>query len=183
MKYDQLKWKTTGKEKILSTPIFDVYEQAETAATGIMGDYLAIDAPDWVMTIPVYEDKFVMVRQWRHAAERLSVEFPGGIADEGEDPAETAYRELLEETGFKAGKITHLGTVSPNAAIFSNRFHIYLAEELIPTGKTSLDDDELVSCELIPIDEVIASYGEKDYSHALMGTALFFYLRRRSDNK
>ncbi|MBQ3416241.1 MAG: NUDIX hydrolase [Ruminococcus sp.] len=181
--YDQLKWTVNSKKKVLSTPIFDVYEQAETAATGIKGDYLAIDAPDWVMTIPVYEGKFVMVRQWRHAAERLSVEFPGGIADEGEDPAKTAYRELLEETGFKAGRITHLGTVSPNAAIFSNRFHIYLAEDLIPTGETSLDDDELVSCELIPIDEVIASYGEKDYSHALMGTALFFYLRRLYDNQ
>ena len=183
MKNDSLKWEVNKKEKILSTPIFDVYQQAETAATGITGDYLAIDAPDWVMTIPVYEDKFVMVRQWRHAAECLSVEFPGGIADEGEDPAETAYRELLEETGFKAEKITHLGTVSPNAAIFSNRFHIYLAEDLIPTGETSLDDDELVSCELIPIDEVIASYGGEEYSHALMGTALFCYLRRRFDNK
>ncbi|MBQ6153888.1 MAG: NUDIX hydrolase [Ruminococcus sp.] len=179
MNDDKLKWKTNSREEILSTPVFDVYNQAETSATGLDGDYIAIDAPDWVMTVPVYQNKFVLVRQWRHAAEKLSIEFPGGIADEGEDPAKTAYRELLEETGFKAGKITHLGTVSPNPALFSNRFHVYLAEELVPTGETALDDDELVSCELVPIDEVIASYGEEEYSHALMGVALAFFLRRR----
>lgn len=179
MKNDRLKWEVNQKKKILSTPVFDVYEQEETSATGLKGNYIAIDAPDWVMTIPVYQDKFVLVRQWRHAAQKLSVEFPGGIADEREDPAQTASRELLEETGFKAGKITRLGVVSPNPALFSNRFHIYLAEELVPTGETDPDDDEFLSCELRPIDEVIASFGEDMYSHALMGTALALYLRHK----
>lgn len=179
MKDDQLKWNVTGREKVLSTPVFDVYEQREISGQGIGGDYIAIDAPDWVMTIPVYQDKFVLVRQWRHAAQRLSMEFPGGIADDREDPAKTAYRELLEETGFKAEKITHLGTVNPNPALFSNRFHIYLAEQLVPTGELHLDDDEFLSCELIPVDEVIASYGSEEFSHALMGTAMALYLRKR----
>lgn len=179
MNDDKLKWTTGEREKLLSTPVFDVYEQEETSATGLKGNYIAVDAPDWVMTIPVYEDKFVLVRQWRHAAEKLSVEFPGGIADKNEDPAEAAARELLEETGFRAKKITRLGVVSPNPALFSNRFHIYLAEELVPTGETALDDDEFLSCELRPIDEVIASFGEDMYSHALMGTALALYLRNK----
>ena len=183
MNDEKLKWKVTGREKILSTPVFDVFEQDELAYDGLKGSYIAIDAPDWVMTVPVYEDKFVLVRQWRHAAECLSAEFPGGIADEREDPAKTAYRELLEETGFKAGKITRLGTVSPNPALFSNRFHIYLAEDLIPTGELHPDDDEFLSCELVPIDEVIASYGGEEYSHALMGTALALYLRYRYQTK
>ena len=183
MNDEKLKWETRERKKILSTPVFDVFEQEETAYDGTAGKYIAIDAPDWVMTVPVYEDKFVMVCQWRHAAEKLSVEFPGGIADEREDPAKTAYRELLEETGFKAEKITHLGTVSPNPALFSNRFHIYLAEQLVPTGELHLDDDEFLSCELIPVDEVIASYGGEQYSHALMGTALALYLRHRYQTK
>lgn len=176
MNENQLKWETLDRRKLLHTPVYDVYSQQERSATGIEGDYVAIDAPDWVMTIPVYQGKFVMVRQWRHSAGRLSLEFPGGVADPGEDPAVTARRELEEETGFRAGKLTHLGTVNPNPALFSNHFHCYLAEELTPTGGQHLDADELLNCELVDVDKVLAGYGKPEYCHALMGTALAFYL-------
>ncbi len=179
MSDSELKWITTARRPLLHTPVYDVIGQTETAANGVTGEYVAIEAPDWVMTIPVYRGKFVMVRQWRHGEDRLTVEFPGGVADGGEDPAETAKRELFEETGFRAGKITHLGTVSPNPALFKNHFHCYLAEDLEPTGTQHLDADELLRYELWPIDEVIAAYGSDQMTHALMGTALAFYLRKQ----
>lgn len=181
MNEESLKWTITNRELLLHTPVYDVYSQREVSATGLAGDYVAIDAPDWVMTVPVYGDCFVLVRQWRHSAERLSLEFPGGVADPGEDPAVTARRELEEETGFRAGKLTHLGTVNPNPALFKNRFHCYLAEELSPTGRQHLDADELLNCELIPVEEVLAAYGGPAFGHALMGTALAFYLLRRGE--
>lgn len=174
-----LRWTTKETKKLLRTPVFDVLEQKEVSATGIAGDYIAMDAPDWVMTVAVYRDSFVLVRQWRHAAECLSLEFPGGVADDSEDTAVTAKRELLEETGFKAGRLTRLGTVSPNPALFKNRYHVYLAEDLEPTGEQHLDDDELLTYELMPIDEVIAAYGSGEFTHALMGTALMLYMRRQ----
>ena len=176
-----LRWETRSVRPLLHTPVYDVLEQEEVSATGIRGSYVAIQAPDWVMTVPVYRGCFVMVRQWRHSADRLTTEFPGGVVDPGEDPAVTAARELEEETGFHVGKLTHLGTVNPNPALFKNRFHCYLAEELTPTGAQHLDEDELLRYQLIPIDQVIASYGSPEYSHGLMGTALAFYLRRRAE--
>ena len=183
MNENQLKWETLDRRRLLHTPVYDVYSQRERAANGIEGDYVAIDAPDWVMTIPVYQGKFVLVRQWRHSAGQLSLEFPGGVAEPGEDPAVTAHRELEEETGFRAGKLTHLGTVNPNPALFSNRFHCYLAEELKPTGNQHLDADELLNCELAPVEEVLAAYGGPDCGHALMGTALALYLLRRGTDR
>ena len=93
---EQLKWEILETKRLLHTPVFDVVEQRERAANGITGDYVAMQAPDWVMTIPVYQDCFVTVRQWRHSAECLSTEFPGGVADPKEDPAVTAARELKE---------------------------------------------------------------------------------------
>lgn len=179
MNENELKWTTLERKRLLHTPVYDVFGQSEAAVTGVTGEYVAIEAPDWVMTIPVYQGKFVMVTQWRHGEDRITVEFPGGVADRGEDPAVTAARELYEETGFRAGKLTHLGTVSPNPALFKNHFHCYLAEDLEPTGEQHLDDDELLRYQLMPIDEVIAEYGSERMTHALMGAALAFYLRRK----
>ena len=179
MQDDSLKWEVLRTGELLRTPVFRVLEQTERAPGGLTGKYIAMEAPDWVMTIPVWRDCFVTVRQWRHSAECVSTEFPGGVADPGEDPAVTAARELQEETGFKAGKLTHLGTVNPNPALFKNRFHVYLAEELTPTGEQHLDADELLRYSLTPIREVLEGFGSPEYCHALMGTALALYLRGR----
>lgn len=182
MNKTDLKWSITDSKLLLHTPIFDVNEQHEIAATGIEGDYVAMDAPDWAMVIAEYRGSFVLVRQWRHSAECLSLEFPGGMVDDGEDAATASRRELMEETGFEAGRLTHLGTVSPNPALFKNRFHVYLAEDLKQTGTQSLDHDELLTYELMPTDEVVRNYGKGEFAHALMGTALMFYLRHRQKN-
>ncbi len=177
MTENELKWTTVSRRELLHTPVFDVLGQQERTAAGLEGEYIAIDAPDWVMVIPEYRGSFLLVRQWRHAAECLSLEFPGGVADGGEDPAAAAERELMEETGFKPKSLIRLGVVSPNPALFKNRYHVYLARDLVPTGEQKLDDDELLTYELMKIDDVIDAYGSGEFTHGLMGTALAFYLR------
>lgn len=181
MQEEQLRWKVMQTESLLQTPVLEVTAQQEVSAAGPSGSYIALRCPDWVMVIPVLEDHFVLVRQWRHAAQGMTTEFPGGVRDRGEDPAETAARELLEETGFVAGSLTHLGSCNPNPALFSNTFHCYLARELRPTGQQHLDPDELLRYETREIREVLAAFGSPGFSHALMGTALAFYLRWRAD--
>ena len=179
MNDEALSWQVLETEPLLHTPVFDVLAQKERSAAGPSGTYVAMQAQDWVMVIPVLGEDFLLVRQWRHAARCLTTEFPGGVRDGDEDPAETAARELLEETGFRAGTLTRLGVCNPNPALFSNRFYCYLAEELQATGTQHLDADEVLRYERRPIREVLANYGSPEYSHALMGTALAFYLRTR----
>ena len=179
----ELIWKTTETRPLLHTPVFDVIGQREEAANGLSGDYVAIEAPDWVVVVPVYQGRFVLVRQWRHGAGRLTVEFPAGVAEPGETPEQTAARELREETGFVAGKVTLLGSCCANPALFKNRTHICLAEDLTPTGELHPDEDELLDALLVPVDEAIAAYGTGEYVHAYMGTALAFYLRREAGKK
>ncbi|MBO4879404.1 MAG: NUDIX hydrolase [Clostridia bacterium] len=174
---EKLIWRTNEVKPLLHTPVFDVVQQSEVSATGLEFDYVAMNAPDWVVVVPVYRGNFVLVRQWRHGEDRLTTELPGGVMNPGEDPAETARRELLEETGFRAGKLTFLGTCSPNPALFKNHFHCFLAEELEPTGEQDLDEDELLNYCLRPIGEVVAEYGSEEYTHAFMGTALAFWFR------
>ena len=177
--YESLKWKTTDNKVILHTPVYDVYSQQEIAANGLEGTYVAIDAPDWVVVVAVHDGKFILVRQWRHGEDKVTLEFPGGVADPGEEAVHTALRELEEETGYRAGKITCLGRVSSNPALFKNHFSVFLAEDLVQTGEQHLDEDELLRYEEHPIEEIIARFGDEELTHAYMGTALMMYLRHK----
>ncbi len=177
---EKLKWKTESVKSLLKTPVCLVTAKHDKSYTGLEGDYIVMDAPDWVIVIAERNDKFLMVKQWRHGENALSVEFPGGVIDKGESPETAAKRELEEETGCKAGKLTKLGSVNPNPALFSNHTHVFLAEDLVSTGKQHLDEDEFINYIEIPKEEVLQGMGTEQFSHAIMGTALCFYLKYKN---
>ena len=180
----KLAWQAGDKKLLYSAPILSVHQQTSTAPDGSTGDYVVIDAPDWVIVIPALEDpkRYVMVKQWRHGSLSTSIEFPGGVIDRGETPAQAAVRELLEETGYKAEKIIHLGSMSPNPAIFANQVHCYAAEDLVATGTQNLDRDEFVEYFTLSHEEVKDMMGTRDFPHALM-TAAFELYRKYLETK
>lgn len=98
--------------------------------------------------------KIVLVRQYRTAIDRVTVEIPAGKLDPGEDPEDCARRELLEETGFKAGRINLLTTIAPAVGYSDELIHIYMATGLTFVG-ASPDDDEFVNVDLVPLHELI----------------------------
>ena len=176
---EKLLWKVNAVTPLLHTPVFDVEARDSEAPNGVSGRYVAVTAPNWVVTVAVDGDDFILVRQYRHGLGSITTEFPGGVKDEGETPEECSARELEEETGYRAGKITVLGTCSPNPALFANRFTVCLAEDLTPTHRQHLDEDEVLSFLRVPIREVIDGFCTGEYMHAFMGTALALYLRHR----
>ena len=183
MDNSQLIWTEDGRKKVFECKIFSVWESYCKEPGDAVSEPLTfsvIETKDWAIVIPVVETqegkKFVMVRQWRHSSKCLSLEFPGGVFEPGENSEEAAARELYEETGYKPQKIKKLGEFSPNPAIMSNTVHFFLAEDLTSSGKQELDDDEYVEVVLVNADEVIQGMGKPPYVHALMGTALALLL-------
>ena len=174
---DALCWKTLSSRTILNHPIMEIVEKEEQTSGGVNGRYVAIKTRNWVIAVPVHDGKFVMVRQWRHGYDGITVEFPGGVAESGETPEEGAARELYEETGYHAGRITLLGRCNPNPAIYANTITFVLAEDLAPTNELHLDADEFVQPLELPIEEVLERFGDGEYCNAFVGTGIALYLK------
>ena len=167
-----LEWKIENERELLKTVVFTVNETTSISPKGEEGHYIIMDAPDWVIVIPEIDGNFLMVKQWRHANNSLSIEFPGGVINPGEEPAVAAKREMEEETGYRAEKLTYLGNANPNPALMKNRVHFFAAENLKKIGLQHLDADEFVEFMEIPCAEVYEKIGSPEYPHALMMAAL-----------
>ncbi len=108
-----------------------------------------------VAVIPITDDGMVVtVRQFRYAHHREFLEIPAGKLDyKDEIPLEAVKRELSEETGYTAKRITYLGVLDTTPALIDEKIHLYMAEGLIP-GEVHPDDDEFISVELIPLTKL-----------------------------
>lgn len=178
-----LRWKRLGRRVVARTPVFTLVERDNEGPDGRRGSFVVLEASEWAAVVPVIErggeECFLMVRQYRHGSDEVSVEFPGGCVDPGEEPIRAAARELEEETGYVADSIRSAGTIRPNPAFMENGFHVFLAEGLRPAGRRDLDEHEIVDALIVPASEVRAGMGTGQYSHALMVAALFLADRLR----
>lgn len=183
---DDLDFLSLSERILVKTRVFDLVEAKRQDPNGEVGDYVLVRAPQWVNTIGVVPNAhgvpcFLMVRQFRHGIGRSVWEFPGGMVDDGEDLVAAVARELEEETGWRAGTWTKLGSTNPNPSFMTNACTTFEASHLEPTGTRNLDSDEFVRVGLRPVTEVLAQVGEGEYNHGIMMMALWFWLRRHPE--
>ena len=109
-----------------------------------------------VAIIPLLDDgRVLMERQYRYAHGRMFFEIPAGKLDSAdEDPLDAAIRELREETGAVAEKMTYLGRIDPTPALINEKIYLYLAEGL-KFGERELDEDEFLEVERIPLERML----------------------------
>lgn len=101
------------------------------------------------------ENEVILERQYRYAQGQVILEIPAGKLDSAdEDPLSAAKRELREETGAVAGKMTYLGLYIGSPALLDEKIYMYLAEDLT-FGECERDDDEFLSVEKIPLDKMV----------------------------
>ena len=105
--------------------------------------------------VPVTEDgKILMVRQYRNALERYTLEIPAGALDEeGEPGIICAGRELEEETGFRCDNLEWLITLRTTVAFCNEKIEVFVARNLIPS-KQHLDEDEFIDLKAYSLDEL-----------------------------
>lgn len=135
--------------------IFDVDRLQVKLADGRDAVRDVVRHPGAVAIVALTSDgKICLVRQYRTALGRVTVEIPAGKLDPGEDPLDCANRELLEETGFTAGKMAFLTTIATSCGFADELIHLYMATDL-SFQKSDPDADEFINVDLVPLQELI----------------------------
>ncbi len=163
-------------ETLLETPVFDVQGFPVETRVGSK-QFVRLRMPDWVNVVAVTEGgQLLVVKQHRWGLDAETLEIVGGVVDPGEEPAETARRELMEETGYGGGTWRSLGFVHPNPAIQDNRCWLFevlgvrkMAEQALDPG----EDIEVVLVSLAQARDLVLSGG---ISHVLSVVTLMRHL-------
>ena len=118
-------------------------------------DIFVFAVPDWCNVLAeTPEGELVLVWQYRHGTDELSLEVPGGVIDPGEEPIDAARRELKEETGYEADSFELVSVVEPNPALQGNKCFTFLARGARLTGATAFDDLEDLETVVVPKSEI-----------------------------
>jgi ADP-ribose pyrophosphatase len=149
------KAKRIKKELAYQGSIIDVYKDYIKLPGGKVVQWDLVDHKGAAAVLPVTKDgKIVMVKQYRNALDRVTLEIPAGGINPGETPFESAVRELTEETGYRSDQVTHLKDIVSAIGFCNETIYIYLAENLMPASQ-NLDEDEFLDVYEYPLEEVL----------------------------
>jgi len=171
-------WKKLATTDVLKGRIFKYCKVKSQSPDGTKtGDFDQIKFSNWVNIIPLTADKnVIMVKQYRHGTEKVTLEIPGGAVEMGEEDLVAATRELLEETGFAGVKTRLIGTVDANPAFQTNTCKTYLVEDCTKVSDQSLDYFEEIEVVEIPLQQINGLIKDGTISHSLVIAAFYFLL-------
>lgn len=174
-------WERLEDEVLLRYKVFQVRKsRRRSPRTGADIGFFLIDTPDWVNVLALTAaEELVLIRQFRHGTEKVSLEIPGGLIDPHEtDPADAARRELREETGYEAERIELLGVMSPNPSMMTNRCYAFLATGCRPAGDLAMDPGEDIEVVTMPVARLDDLLRRGEIDHAIVLATIAFWRAR-----
>ena len=177
-------WERIESKEIADCRVFRVREDISRRTDGVSGTFFVLENPDWVNIVAVTKSgEAVMIEQFRHGTESVSLEIPGGMIDKDELPETAAKRELLEETGYSSENWVLLGRSHPNPAIQNNSIYHYLALDCEKTGEVLFDEHENIVSKLMPVAEVDSAIATGKITHSLVIAAFYYFVKRGDDGR
>ena len=153
-------WIIEAEEVVFAAkPYLDVRRQRVRTTSGrVVDDYYQITVPDFAIGCAVTrEGRVITLWQYKHGARASGLTFPAGHIEPGEAPEAAMRRELLEETGYAAGRAHFLGRYVSNSNQGAGWAHLFMLEDCAPAAEAGPDDLETMSLRLMDPAEVDAA--------------------------
>jgi len=121
---------------------------------GIEREKVIVHPSNAVAILPLNGDRCKLLKQYRYAIDQYIFEAPAGTMEPGEDPLETARRELIEETGFAAKTIAEKGFIYTTPGYTDEKIFLFEARDLSPSREFGKDEDEVIEVVDIAINDL-----------------------------
>lgn len=173
------KWQILNSHWALDHPWCRVRQDTVALPNGtVVDDYFVHIRKDVALVLPITpQQDIVMVRQYRHGIQDILLELPAGTFDPAhEQPDIAAQRELREETGYQAETLIPLSVLYDNPVKDTNRIHLFLAPNALPTAVQQLDETEEIEIVLVPLSQVMTHIAQGKICVAGTVAAIFLGL-------
>jgi ADP-ribose pyrophosphatase len=162
-------WKVLSSQYILERWWLKVRQDHVRLPSGTeIKEFHVLEYPDWTMMLSLdATGRMLLVEQYRHGLGRLSLEFPSGMLEPGEIPAQGALREFEEETGHSAENVRELGSLVEDPSRHSNTAFAFFSAHVKKTGEMKLDETEDLRLVCLTPNEVHLAIQEGRMVHGL----------------
>lgn len=150
------KAKVLNSQKIFTGRVIELYQDSVVEPSGRSVTRDVVRHAPAVVVLPLLNPKeIILVRQYRYAVDEFLWELPAGGVEKGETPMQAAARELEEETGYRAGSFSELGTFYSAPGFTDERMHLILASRLTKSVSRP-DEDESIESHTISFEKAFA---------------------------
>jgi ADP-ribose pyrophosphatase len=173
-------WRTLSSRPIYANRWLSVREDQVEMPNGKTTIYGVVSCGECVGVLPFIDpDRVLMVQQYRYVAGCTTWEMPTGGVRPGEPLEVAAQRELEEEAGYSAGRLTRLATYHTSKSVLDETAHLYIAEDLHPVGDPRTDDTEFIERVVVPFAEVLRMVERGEILDSMTIIAVLHAARRR----
>jgi ADP-ribose pyrophosphatase len=160
-------WRQVASRPIYANRWMAVREDQVRLPDGRETIYGVVDCGNCVGVLPfVKPDLVLLVGQYRYVAQRFTWEMPTGGVRAGEALEEAAQRELIEEAGQRAGRLTWISTYHTSKSVMNETAHLYLGEDLTPAERPA-DETEFIERRLFPFSQVLEMVRRAEISDSM----------------
>lgn len=150
------KWKVINSKRVFESQWVKLRQDAVKLANGtVVDDYCVVESAKVAMVVAkTVEGNILVVRQYKHGVAEVMLEFPAGYVESDENVETTVERELMEETGYRAGTFTYLGKLGMQVTRSDEVIYVYAAEGLEKIREQQLDVSEMIDVVEFNPDEI-----------------------------